>query len=59
LETPVEFGVLSSPSATEQGIGLEFRNAVLGPGNPAVELLDGRLPVGGPGALGPRLGPGG
>lgn len=44
LEAPVEFGVLSEPSLTEPRMGLEFRNAVFGCGDPAVELLDGRLP---------------
>jgi hypothetical protein len=59
LEAPVEFGVLCEPSATEPGVGFEFCDAVLGSGDPAVELLDGRLPVGDPVPLGPRLGPGG
>jgi hypothetical protein len=59
LEAPVEFGVLSEPSLTEPGMGLEFCDAVLGSGDPAVELLDGRLTVGDPVPLGPRLGPDG
>jgi hypothetical protein len=59
LDAPVEFGVLSEPALTEPGVGFEFCDAVLGPCDPAVELLDGRLPLGNPGPLGPRLGLGG
>jgi hypothetical protein len=59
LDASVEFGVLSEPSPAELGVGLEFRGAVLGSGDPAVELLDGWLPVGDPVPVGPSLGPGG
>ena len=59
LDAPIEFGVLSEPSATEPGVGFEFCDAVLGSGDPAVELVDGRLSVGDPVPLGPCLGPGG
>ncbi len=57
LEAPVEFGVLSEPSLTEPRMGLVFRNAMLGSGDPAVELLDGRLPVSDPVPLGPSRTP--
>jgi hypothetical protein len=59
LEAPVEFAVLSEPPLTEPGMGPEFRNAALGSGDPAVELVDGGLPVGDPVPLGATLGPSG
>jgi hypothetical protein len=59
LDAPVEFGVLGEPSLTEPSVGFECCDAVLGAGDPAVELVDGRLSVGDPGALSPRLGAGG
>jgi hypothetical protein len=59
LEAPVEFRVLREPSLTEPGIGLEFCDAALGCGDPAVEVVDGRLPVGDPVPLGLILGPSG
>jgi hypothetical protein len=59
LDAPVEFGVVSEPSATEPGVSFEFCDALVGSGDAAVELLDGRLPVGDPVPLGPSLGPGG
>ena len=57
LEAPVELEVLSEPSLTEPGMGLEFSNAMLGSGDPAVELLDGRMPVSDPVPLGPSRTP--
>jgi hypothetical protein len=57
LQAPVKRHVLSEPSPTEPGIGLEFHDVVLGAGDPAVELLDGGLPVGDPVPLGPSFGP--
>jgi hypothetical protein len=59
LDAPAEFGVLGEPSATEPGVGFEFCDAVLGSGDPSIEVLKGWLAVGDPVPLGPGLGPGG
>jgi hypothetical protein len=59
LDAPVEFGVLSEPSATEPSIGFEVCDAVFRSGDPVVELVDGPLPVGDPVLLGPSRTPSG
>ena len=51
-----ELRVLGDPSLTEQGIGLEFRDAMPGCGDPAIELREGWLRVVDPVPLRERLG---
>ena len=59
LDAAGEFGVLGEPSMTEPGIGLEFRDAVLGSGDPAVEVLERWWPWVAQSRCGPGLAPSG
>ncbi len=56
LEASGELRVLDDPSLTEPGIGLEFRDAMPGCGDAAIELVEGRLRVVEPVPLRERLG---
>lgn len=56
FEASGELRVLGDPSLTEPGIGLEFRDAMPGCCDPAIELLQGWLRVVDPVPLRERLG---